>query len=272
LDYFNILNEKGNTNKMTNKYDSKKNNLVSIIIPMYNAENIIKETLQSVQNQTYKNWEAIIIDDCSIDKSFEYVTNYSKTDPRIKIFKMEKNSGPGAATKFGFKKSKGELIAFLDSDDLWVENKLEEQINFMKKNNYAFICTDYEQINEKSEPLGRYIRCKKKANYLDVLYTNPIGSSTVMITRELLNKIDIPIIRKDNDYSLWLKLLKIYPYVYGIRECYMKYRVWKKSISYNRFGSIKYHWIVYKDYENFSSIKAIYLIINWGFIKLLKIK
>lgn len=249
-----------------------KNPKVSIIVPLYNTKKLLSETIESVLSQTYTNWEMIIVDDCSTDGSYEYAMTFSEKDQRIQVYKLDCNSGPGAATKYGFEKAKGEMIAFLDSDDLWMPVKLERQIKYMTDHQYEFTCTDYEQINEKSSRIGRTIRCKERADYKSVLRICPVGSSTVMITSDLLRKVDIPTIRKNNDYSLWLRILKIYPYVYGMQETFMLYRVWPQSISYNKFKKIKYSWRVFREYEGFSVMFSLFLILEWAFIKIMKIK
>ena len=249
-----------------------KNPKVSIIVPLYNTKKLLSETIESVLSQTYTNWEMIIVDDCSTDGSYEYAMTFSEKDQRIQVYKLDCNSGPGAATKYGFEKAKGEMIAFLDSDDLWMPVKLERQIKYMTDHQYEFTCTDYEQINEKSSRIGRTIRCKERADYKSVLRICPVGSSTVMITSDLLGKVDIPTIRKNNDYSLWLRILKIYPYVYGMQETLMLYRIWPQSISYNKFKKVKYSWRVFREYEGFSVMFSLFLILEWAFIKIMKIK
>ena len=211
-----------------------KNPKVSIIVPLYNTKKLLSETIESVLSQTYTNWEMIIVDDCSTDGSYEYAMTFSEKDQRIQVYKLDCNSGPGAATKYGFEKAKGEMIAFLDSDDLWMPVKLERQIKFMTDHQYEFTCTDYEQINEKSSRIGRTIRCKERADYKSVLRICPVGSSTVMITSDLLGKVDIPTIRKNNDYSLWLR--------------------------------------IFREYEGFSVMFSLFLILEWAFIKIMKIK
>ncbi|MBK5201719.1 MAG: glycosyltransferase family 2 protein [Spirochaetaceae bacterium] len=246
--------------------------LISIIIPNYNSEKVLQETLNSVLNQTYKNWELIFVDDCSTDKSLDIAKKNAKLDNRIKIFTFAQNGGPGIATKFGFTKSRGEWIAFIDADDIWPSNKLEKQMKFSLDNHYEFTCTDYEQVDENTKSLNRIIKANKKANYRKVIMYCPIGSSSVLIKASLLAKVDIPETRKDNDYSLWLRVLRIYPYIYGMQEVLMKYRIWTQSISYNKFNKIKYHWYVYREYENKAVIISSFLVIWWGLIKILKIK
>lgn len=249
-----------------------KNPKVSILVPQYNTKKVLLKTIESVISQTYGNWEMIIIDDCSTDGSYEYAMKFSEKDQRIKVFQMDCNSGPGAARKYGFEKATGEVIAFLDSDDLWMPVKLERQIKFMYDHHYAFTCTDYEQINEQGKRIGRTIYCKKKADYRAVLRTCPVGSSTVMIKSNLLRKVEMPTIRKNNDYSLWLRILKIYPYIYGIQEILMQYRIWPQSISYNKFKKVKYSWKVFREYEGLSVMMSLFLILEWAFIKIMKIK
>lgn len=254
------------------KYSEEEKPLVSIIMPMYNAETKVEETIESVKRQTFRNWELIIVDDCSKDNSYDLVATISKNDSRIHLYKLDKNQGPGYATKVGVGHATGSLIAFIDSDDLWPDEKLEKQIRFMKENHYDFTCTDYEQIDEHGKPLQRIIKAKIKANYKNILHTNPIGSSTVIITTDLIKKIDIPEIRKDNDYALWLQILKVTDYVYGMNEVLMQYRVWSQSLSHNRFKSVKYHWYVFRKYEGFGILKSVLLEGLWAAVKILGIK
>lgn len=257
---------------MTVKDQLEINPKVSIIIPLYNTKSLLKQTIDSVLAQTYTDWEIIVVDDCSTDGSFEHAQFLAEKDSRIKVYKMDQNSGPGSATKFGFEKSSGGLVAFIDSDDLWAPDKLSKQITFMEENNYEFTCTDYEQINEDGESIHRVIKCKDKAAYKTVLKTCPVGSSTVILTASLLRQVDIPTIRKNNDYTLWLRLLKIYPCIYGMHETLMYYRVWSQSISYNKFKKVKYFWIAYREYEDFSILKSLFLLMEWTVIKVLRIK
>ena len=179
-----------------------KEKLVSIIMPTYNCGSFIKETIESVLNQTYKNWELIIVDDCSKDNTEEVVKKIK--DKRIKYYKLKQNSGAAVARTESMKKAKGYYMAFLDSDDLWYPDKLEKQIMFMEENNYDFTCTAYEQIDEKDNLLNKIIKVKKKANYNRILLDCPVGNSTVMYNVERLGKFEVPNIRKRNDDALWL--------------------------------------------------------------------
>lgn len=134
---------------MANSFD-----LVSIITPSYNTGRFIAETIESALAQTYGNWEMIIVDDCSTDDTDEVVAGYVKQDSRIRYIRNERNSGAALSRNRALREARGRWIAFLDSDDLWMPEKLERQIQFMEKNGYAFSYTKYEEISEDSEPLG----------------------------------------------------------------------------------------------------------------------
>lgn len=246
--------------------------LVSIIMPTYNCADFIGESIESVLNQTYENWELIIADDCSTDNTENVVNKFIKVDNRIKYYKLKENSGAAIARNLAVDKSKGEFIAFLDSDDLWTNDKLEKQINWMKKNNYKFTCTKYEQIDEDGKKNGISIGVKKKVNYNGVLLSCPIGNSTVIYNAKKIGKFETPNIRKRNDDALWLKILKSEKYAYGLDDTLMLYRLRKNSLSRNKLQLVKYHWYLYREIENLSIIRSSWHIFCWGVIKILKIK
>ena len=140
-------------------------NLVSIIMPTYNCAKFIGETLESIKKQSYENWELIIVDDCSMDNTEEIVQKYSCVDKRIRYVCLDTNSGAAVARTKAMELANGQFMAFCDSDDLWMPEKLEKQMSFMIDNNFAFSCTAYEQIDEQSNPLGRVIKTVKKTDY-----------------------------------------------------------------------------------------------------------
>lgn len=244
--------------------------LVSIIMPTYNCAKFIGETIKSVIAQTYSNFELIIVDDCSKDNTKDVVNSFD--DERIKYYKLEKNSGAAVARTTAMNMAKGKYMAFLDSDDLWMENKLERQLKFMKDNNYNITCTAYEQVNEDGESLNKVIKTKKKADYNRILLDCPVGNSTVMYNVEALGKFEVPNIRKRNDDALWLQMLKKEKYIYGMDEVLAKYRIRSNSISSNKLSLIKYHWQLYRDIEHLSVIRSVFHICWWGVIKVLHIK
>ena len=244
--------------------------LVSIIMPTYNCAKFIGETIKSVIAQTYSNFEIIIVDDCSKDNTKDVVNSFD--DERIKYHRLEKNSGAAVARTTAMNMAKGKYMAFLDSDDLWMENKLERQLKFMKDNNYNITCTAYEQVNEDGESLNKVIKTKKKVDYNRILLDCPVGNSTVMYNVEALGKFEVPNIRKRNDDALWLQMLKKEKYIYGMDEVLAKYRIRSNSISSNKLSLIKYHWQLYRDIEHLSVIRSVFHICWWGVIKVLHIK
>lgn len=245
--------------------------LVSIITPTYNCGKFIERTINSVLKQTYSNWEMIIVDDCSTDNTEKVVKKF-KNDKRIRYIKLKENSGAAVARTEAMKNAKGNFMAFLDSDDLWYEDKLEKQLKFMIDNNYKFTCTAYEQIDENDKELNKIIKTKKKANYNRILLDCPVGNSTVMYNIDELGKFEVPNIRKRNDDALWLQIIKKAKYIYGMDGVLMKYRIRSNSISSNKLSLVKYHWQLYRDIEHLSVIRSAFHICYWGAIKVLHIK
>lgn len=180
--------------------------LVSIIMPSYNTGNYIAESIQSVLNQTYENWELIIVDDCSTDNTDEIVASFK--DERIKYFKNETNSGAALTRNRALREAQGEWIAFLDSDDLWMPEKLERQIKFMEKNGYVFSYHEYEKIDEKSEPLNVYVTGPDVVTKRKMYNYGYPGCLTFMYNTEAMGLIQINDIKKNNDYAILLQLCK----------------------------------------------------------------
>ena len=180
--------------------------LVSIIMPNYNCAEYVEETVKSVLEQTYSDWELLFVDDCSTDNSVEIVKSFAEKDERIKLFVNEKNSGAAACRNRALREAKGKWIAFLDSDDVWDNGKLEKQIEFMGANGYAFSCTDYQHIDEKSVPTGVLVTGPKKVTRHKMFNYCYLGCLTVMYDAEAVGLVQIPdTIAKRNDYALWLK-------------------------------------------------------------------
>lgn len=249
-----------------------KEKLVSIITPTYNCATFIARTIDSVQAQTYTNWEMIIVDDQSKDSTRDIVEEYVKGDSRIKYHLLEVNSGAAVARTTAMKLAKGSYMAFLDSDDIWMSDKLERQIQWMQENGYAFSCTAYEQIDEEDNLLGKIIKTIKKTDYNRLLFDCPVGNSTVIYDVEKMGKFEVPNIRKRNDDALWLQMLKKEKYIWGMPDVLMRYRIRQNSISSNKFKVIKYHWILYREIEHLSVFRSVFHIIWWCIIKILKIK
>lgn len=247
--------------------------LVSVIMPAYNCEKYISATIDTVTAQTYKNWELIIVDDCATDGTANVIQRYSENDSRIRYIKLEKNSGAAMARNKGIELAKGKYVAFLDSDDIWLPEKLKKQVDFMNSGNYPFSCTSYERINEKGERIGKIMKCKNICTYNTCVWMNPIGNSTVMLDTEKLGKIYVPNIRKRNDYALWLKIMRTTGCcAYGLPEVLTKYLVRDGSISSKKTSLVKYQYRLYRDCENFSALRAAFHVCMWGVIKILHIK
>ena len=245
--------------------------LVSIIMPAYNCEKFIGKAIDSVIDQTYNNWEIIVVDDCSTDKTVDVVMEYIKKEPRIKLAKLDKNSGAAAARNKAMELASGRYMAFLDSDDVWFPEKLSKQIAFMQKNNCGFTCTSYTKIDEEGNYLNRTIWAQKKRDYNGVLKTCP-GNSTVIYDAGKLGKFKIPDIKKRNDYVLWLQIIKKEKYLYGLEEPLGSHRIRKDGISRNKRSLVGYHWKVYREIEKLSLIKSVYLIIYWILATVLKLR
>ncbi len=246
--------------------------LVSIITPTYNCGKFIGRTIESVLAQTYKDWEMIIVDDRSTDDTKSIVEKYAVRDDRIKYCLLEQNSGAAVARTTAMKMAAGAYMAFLDSDDIWLPEKLEKQLDFMEKTGYAFTCTAYEQIDEDDKLMGKTIKTVVKTDYNRLLLDCPVGNSTVMYNVEKMGKFEVPNIRKRNDDALWLAMLKKEKYIWGMPDVLMRYRVRENSISSNKFQLIKYHWILYRKIEHLSVLRSVFHISYWCVIKALRIK
>lgn len=235
--------------------------LVSVIMPAYNSGRFISIAIDSVMNQTYTDWELLIVDDCSTDNTAKIVSDYLVKDKRIKYFKNLSNSGAAASRNKAVKEAKGQYLAFLDSDDIWKSEKLEKQINFMRKNKYTFTCTSYSKIDKYGENLHRTVNALT-IDYEDMLRRCP-GNSTVVYDASKLGKFIIPLIKKRNDYVMWLKVIKSAGMLQGLDEILSCHRILSNSISSNKASLVKYHWVVYKDIEKIGMLKSTYLIVFW---------
>mgnify|MGYP002761638084 CR=1 FL=1 len=214
--------------------------LVSIIMPSWNTARFIRESIDSVRNQTYTNWELLIVDDCSTDNTDEIVASYS--DERIRYFKNEKNSGAALTRNRAMREARGEWIAFLDSDDLWTTEKLERQLQFMKENNYVFSYHEYVKIDEESKPLNIYVSGPEVVTKHKMYNYGYPGCLTFMYSAKAMGLIQIKDIKKNNDYAILLKLCKKAD-CYLLKENLAEYRIRKKSISHDKLSKkLKSHY------------------------------
>jgi teichuronic acid biosynthesis glycosyltransferase TuaG len=233
--------------------------LVSIITPSYNSETFIKDTILSVLNQTFQNWEMIIVDDKSRDESINIIQEFIKNDNRIKFIKLNNNMGAAMARNEALKVSKGRYISFLDSDDIWSPAKLEKQLTFMQSNNYPISFTSYETINENGKENNHIIRTVKSLDLEQYLKNTIIGFSTSMIDRNLIKEeLKFLDIRIRQDTNLWITILKQGYKAYGLDEVLVKYRIHSNSISSNKVKAAKQVWNLYFNIHKFGLLKSIY--------------
>ena len=231
---------------------------VSIIMPNYNCDKFIEESIKSVLSQTYENWELLIVDDCSTDKSVEIVKKYCEIDNRIKLFINDKNSGAALSRNKAMREATGKWIAFLDSDDLWKPTKLEKQLTFMKENDYDFSYTEYEKIDEKSNSLKVLVTGPKKITKQGMYNYGWMGCLTVIYDAEKIGLIQIKDIKKNNDYAIWLQVAKKSK-CYLLPENLALYRIRKKSISHDKFSKkLKSHYDLFHYCDEKSALCSVW--------------
>ncbi|WP_452221566.1 glycosyltransferase family 2 protein [Lacinutrix salivirga] len=233
--------------------------LVSIITPTYNSEKFITQTINSVINQTYTNWELILIDDASTDETLIIIEKFQNNYPTIQLIKNETNQGAAISRNKGIDAAKGDFIAFLDADDLWLPKKLEVQLDFMLKKQVDVCFTSYELMDENGNSLHKTVQALPILTYKKLLKSNYIGNLTGIYNAKKLGKIKSPNLRKRQDWLLWLKALKASNKpAQGISQSLALYRVRDNSISSNKFHLLKYNYWVYKKGLGFSTVNSVY--------------
>lgn len=229
---------------------------VSIIMPYYNAAKYIKDTIEAIIDQTYKDWELIIVDDCSPAlETVEVLKSVKAMDERIHVFKAKVNGGAGLARNIGIEAAQGRYLAFCDSDDWWYPTKLEEQLKFMEENNYSFTCTWYEDANENLES---YYTMKQapKQSYNSMISGCNVGTPGVMIDTKVLGKKYMPNLRRAEDWGLWMMYLKDTDYLYTYPKALWKYRHIPGSETSNKWKQMKAVVEMYQQVLGMSLLKA----------------
>lgn len=244
-----------------------KSPLISIVTPVYNASKFIGETIKSIQNQTYTNWEVIFVDDLSPDDSVVVIERAQKSDKRIKLIHNKKNSGAGISRNNGVKAAKGDYLCFLDADDLWHPEKLERQLEFIERTGAAFSCTSYEFADENGKPNGRQVIVPQKAAYRDVLTNVTVWTSTTMFDMAKLTKSDIhmPDIRRGQDAATWWKVLKKVDYAYGLPEVLSYYRRTSESLSANKLKALRRTWYLYRHVEGINPFLSLFYLVQHSY-------
>jgi teichuronic acid biosynthesis glycosyltransferase TuaG len=236
--------------------------LVSVITPAYNASAFIAECIQSVQAQTHSNWEHVIVDDCSSDDTRAIVERFQASDPKVRLIPNQSNLGVAETRNRAIAEAGGQFVAFLDSDDLWLPEKLERQLAFMKATGAALSFTAYRRITEDGTRQGEMIHVPPQVSYTDLLKNTSIGCLTVMLDRHQTGPVKMEKI-KHEDYVLWLSLLRQGLVAHGLDEDLARYRVVKSSITSNKLKSVSWVWNIYRNVEHLGVFQSAYYFVQY---------
>ena len=245
--------------------------LVSVVMPAYNAEKFIDAAIESVISQTYQNWELLVINDCSRDDTDKIVEKYCYQDSRIKFFSNEENSGPAMSRNNAINRANGRFIAFLDSDDIWSPEKLDKQVGAMIEKRYTFTYTCYHRISEDGIVEGRRISVPEQMNYSQLLRNTAIVTSSVVLDIDAVGKIQMKNTYYD-DYACWLEVLKKGGGAHRINEDLVAYRVASSSVSRNKVNSAIQVWDTYRNVEGLGLITSVWCFASYVLHALQKYK
>ncbi len=241
--------------------------LVSIIIPVYNANKYIETTVRTVAGQSYENWELLLVDDGSTDGSSETIKRLEAEDDthRIKVLLPNEHGTAARARNYGLKYASGRYVAFLDADDLWEKDKLEKELSFMKEKNAGFVFTGYEFADANGVGLGKIVKVPETLNYKQALKNTTIFTSTVLLDTQIVDKelIFMPEI-KSEDTATWYRILRNGHIAYGLNENLVKYRRVANSLSSNKLEAIRRIWNLYRKAEKLSLIYSAYNFMFWA--------
>lgn len=243
--------------------------LVSVIMPIYNAEKYLEKTLNSIFDQTYDNIEIVLSDDCSKDNSAKIISRLMKSHPEIVYHLQEKNMGAGAARNKSLEIARGQYVAFLDSDDIWKKDKIERQLKLMKQKKSPFSYTAIEMMDENGNQIKDKRNIKETCDYKYLLHNTIIATSSVVIDRKELGDFRMPLRRGGQDYATWLSLLRNGAIACGINEALVRYRVASGSLSSNKFKSIKQVWEIQTQDEKITKVRTAFNVISfsWNALK-----
>ena len=242
--------------------------LVSVIIPTFNSAQFIAEAIQSVQKQTYANWEIIVIDDCSTDRTVAIISEFRANDNRIQLYQLSVNCGTGTARNLGLDKARGKYIAFLDSDDLWKSHKLEKQLEWMHAHQLPFTFSFYDCIDEVGNSMNREVQAPRTLTYNQLFFCNYVGNLTGIYEVDFFGKIPISSIRKRQDWMLWLTILKKIKTAKPVPESLASYRIRANSISTAKVNLLQYNYAVYRQFHGYNAIVAVLCMFGFLFTQL----
>jgi teichuronic acid biosynthesis glycosyltransferase TuaG len=246
--------------------------LVSIIMPAYNSEKHIAEAIESVQSQTFSNWELLITDDCSTDETASVVKKISCNDSRIKYVKQSSNQGAAIARNASLNRAKGRFIGYLDADDIWFPEKLEDQITFMKKGGYAFSCASYTVIDEEGKALGRTVTMPDSLDRWGFLTHNYLQTVGIMVDLDIVDRslLYMPNIRRRQDAATWLQILSAGYSCHGISKVLCGYRRVSGSLSSNKIKAIRGMWYFYRQIAKLPLPQAYYCFARYAVLAIWK--
>lgn len=236
--------------------------LVSIITPCYNSEKFISETIRSVLEQSYDNWEWWIADDNSSDRSVEIIKSFG--DERIHLIELSENKGAAAARNAGLENASGRFITFIDSDDLWLPGFLQKSVDFLINNREELVYATYKRYDETLQPLLEDFEARDHITFKKILYSCPIPMLTAMYDTQRIGKVQIPDVDMREDHAMWMDILRKIPGARAIKEPLAIYRIRKSSYSRNKFLILRKQFMVYYKFLNLSLFRSTYYTVHWA--------
>lgn len=247
-----------------------QNPTISIVTPCYNGQSTISNTIESVRNQIFSDWEMIIVDDCSTDDSADIIQYYNTKDSRIKYFKTKQPSGsPSLPRNLGIDKATGKYIALLDADDIWMPDKLQKEVEFLENNGYDLAYSYYEKMNWEGKRDNRIIKTREKTSYKDLLKSNSIPCLTSIIRKDIIGTTRFKQIPQE-DFCFWLDILKKGYTAHNLCEVTALYREAKTSRSANKLDMFKGYWNVIRNHQHIGLIPSCYYMVTYTILGLAK--
>lgn len=246
--------------------------LVSIITPVYNSAKYIRETIESVRKQTYRDWEMILVDDCSSDHSAVIIKEIAEKDTRVRYIRLDTNCGAAVARNVALENAGGQYIAYLDADDVWFPEKLDRQIAFIKQHGVQFTCCDYEKIEADGSTTHKVVHMPKTITYEQLLRNTVIQTVGVIVDLSAVDRklLVMPNIRRGQDSATWLQILRDGVKFVGQREVLAQYRRSPQSLSSNKIKAMKRTWNLYRNVEHLSLLKSCHCLVGWAYHATLK--
>lgn len=238
---------------------------VSVITPCYNGSKYLSDCIESVLSQTYDDWEMLIVDDCSTDNSVDIIREYVQKDSRIKFIKNDKASGsPAIPRNIGIDKALGRYLAFLDCDDMWLPNKLQEQLSLFNDRKCVMTFSNYEKISASGISSGRIVKAPSVVDIKQMYYGNPIGCLTVMVDTAITGKFQFKQMHHE-DCVAWIDILSKYGAAYNTNIILAKYRETENSVSRNKLRILLWQWNIYRTVFNFNIFKSAYYYLLYAY-------